>query len=176
MSEQILISAVVNQPPDEPASQIVCRKCGATGHWTSKCTSQNKRYEFSSEDNEGRFVPPHPSVVKKEIEARDREHQANFVKFVREEWPECNERMMMICSGREVKVPVLDPWPQKSYRHLDLQCESCGYMLGNGVRWRCEECVNYNLCGVCESEFADEKHCNGKHTFVKILDSRKFHQ
>lgn len=48
------------------------------------------------------------------------------------------------------------------------KCDACGIILGEkSTRWRCEECGNFVICSFCESEYADDKHCDGKHTFTQ---------
>ncbi|CAF0985861.1 unnamed protein product, partial [Rotaria sordida] len=33
--------------------------------------------------------------------------------------------------------------------HKDVLCDSCGAMNFAGLRYRCEICIDYDLCGAC---------------------------
>lgn len=108
--------------PENAPPCVVCRKCGAQGqHWTAHCVQQQcTEKRCSSLDNTGcslRFVPPSLGQVRKDIE---REDVGRFRQFLEEEW-RCQERMMMITSGRcKITIPDADEWKTR-YKHLDIQ-------------------------------------------------------
>jgi hypothetical protein len=41
-----------------------------------------------------------------------------------------------------------------------------------GVRWKCYECLDYDLCGACK---ASGVHRENKHNFIQVEDSAAFH-
>ncbi|CAC5385240.1 MIB [Mytilus coruscus] len=49
--------------------------------------------------------------------------------------------------------------------HSHVQCDGCGENPLRGIRWKCRNCINYNLCTRCYME--DEHDSNG-HKFKRI--------
>lgn len=54
-----------------------------------------------------------------------------------------------------------------AYRHRGITCDGCGQTPIQGVRWRCLNCYDFDLCSACEAE--DRDHRGGiTHVFAKI--------
>ncbi len=53
--------------------------------------------------------------------------------------------------------------------HPNVTCCGCGETIGNGIRWKCSICGDFDFCGRCEESVG---HMDGTHPFVKIKDSR----
>ena len=53
--------------------------------------------------------------------------------------------------------------------HNGIQCKICGKMPIIGIRYKCSECEDYNLCSDCEEEnYKTKKH---NHNFIRIRKS-----
>lgn len=61
--------------------------------------------------------------------------------------------------------PQLTPLPATSFTHLHVQCAGCGKSPISGVRYKCCNCMDYDLCEQCESTV---QHFN-THVFLKVL-------
>lgn len=53
---------------------------------------------------------------------------------------------------------------QSSYIHRGCHCDSCGTVPIRGIRYRCSNCVDYDLCEACEAQQVHTK----THIFYKI--------
>ncbi|XP_063410447.1 uncharacterized protein LOC134693540 [Mytilus trossulus] len=49
--------------------------------------------------------------------------------------------------------------------HLHVQCDGCGEHPLRGIRWKCRNCANYDLCTSC---YMDDEHDVNGHTFKRI--------
>lgn len=56
--------------------------------------------------------------------------------------------------------------------HLNVECDECGTMHIKGVRYKCGNCKNYDLCAIC---FEYTTH-NKDHTFLVIKRPLTFKQ
>lgn len=56
--------------------------------------------------------------------------------------------------------------------HPRVQCDSCRQLIGNGVRYKCLDCKDFDLCERCEAT-TSTRHFYGMHVFCKIRDSRR---
>lgn len=50
-------------------------------------------------------------------------------------------------------------------KHDGTMCDSCRQQPIFGIRWKCAECVNFDLCSLC---YHGERH-NSRHRFYRIL-------
>ncbi|EMC94808.1 hypothetical protein BAUCODRAFT_562798 [Baudoinia panamericana UAMH 10762] len=53
---------------------------------------------------------------------------------------------------------------RQGYEHRGISCEECGQLPIRGVRWRCLNCADFDLCTTCEAHTAHPK----THLFAKI--------
>jgi len=53
---------------------------------------------------------------------------------------------------------------RKAYEHRGIHCDECGETPIRGVRWRCLNCPDYDLCSTCEAQTTHLK----THVLVKI--------
>ena len=49
----------------------------------------------------------------------------------------------------------------------ESKCAMCSFKFKTSTRWKCDQCLDYYICSFCESDYADEKHFDGTHTFTK---------
>ena len=50
-------------------------------------------------------------------------------------------------------------------KHESSKCDSCSQQPIFGIRWKCAECLNFDLCSIC---YHSDKH-NTRHRFCRIL-------
>ena len=55
-----------------------------------------------------------------------------------------------------------------NYVHKNIRCEKCLIKPIKGIRYKCSECNNYNLCEKCEEENDQEPFHDEEHTFIKL--------
>lgn len=56
--------------------------------------------------------------------------------------------------------------------HPGVHCGECKLMLGNSIRYACLDCVDFDLCQVCEADGVIRmKHANGQHVFAKVRNT-----
>lgn len=55
--------------------------------------------------------------------------------------------------------------------HPRVQCDGCRQMIGNGIRYKCLDCKDFDLCEQCEAT-TSTRHFYGTHLFCKVRDSR----
>lgn len=53
----------------------------------------------------------------------------------------------------------------KGIKHEDSMCDTCRQQPIYGIRWKCTECENFDLCSIC---YHADKH-SLKHRFYRIL-------
>ncbi|CAK1550004.1 unnamed protein product [Leptosia nina] len=66
------------------------------------------------------------------------------------------------CSGA-YDLRILDSAPT-GVKHDGTMCDTCRQQPIFGIRWKCAECVNYDLCSVC---YHGDKH-NLRHRFYRV--------
>ncbi|XP_050309811.1 E3 ubiquitin-protein ligase MIB1 [Anthonomus grandis grandis] len=71
------------------------------------------------------------------------------------------------CSG-QYDLRVLDSAPT-GIKHEGTMCDTCRQQPIFGIRWKCAECVNYDLCSMC---YHGDKH-NLRHRFYRITAPRR---
>lgn len=64
-----------------------------------------------------------------------------------------------------------------SVLHPGVVCNRCKTPIGDGVRYKCLDCANYDLCSACEDAVnsdiqSEQSHFRGTHAFAKLKDSR----
>lgn len=52
----------------------------------------------------------------------------------------------------------------KTYSHLAVQCDGCGMAPIRGLRFKCGNCKNYDLCSIC----IDHTEHDESHIFLRI--------
>jgi len=72
--------------------------------------------------------------------------------------------------AKEEITKALQPKPIQKLKtaHLGVKCDSCHAVPIIGVRYKCSECLNYNLCEICE-----EKEIHPNHNFLKFIKEEK---
>eukprot|EP01129_Flabellula_baltica_P009634 TRINITY_DN3960_c0_g1_i1.p1 TRINITY_DN3960_c0_g1~~TRINITY_DN3960_c0_g1_i1.p1 ORF type:complete len:126 (+),score=10.91 TRINITY_DN3960_c0_g1_i1:36-380(+) len=69
--------------------------------------------------------------------------------------------------------PMFPPQQQQSI-HPNIFCDGCRNPMGCGIRYKCLQCADYDLCANCEeSEHMRNGHYSGSHLFAKVRDSRR---
>ena len=81
---------------------------------------------------------------------------------------EARPQTMIEGSGRGGGGRVVDT----DCAHPRVQCDLCRQLIGNGVRYKCLDCRDFDLCERCE-ETTSARHFYGAHVFCKIRDSRR---
>jgi len=66
------------------------------------------------------------------------------------------------------KVNIHDSRIIQSTIHEGIKCSNCGVLPIRGIRYKCAECVGYNLCEVCES-----KEVHAQHGLLKLTNPEK---
>ena len=56
----------------------------------------------------------------------------------------------------------------QDYVHKNIRCEKCLIQPIKGIRYKCSECNNYNLCEKCEEENNQEPFHDEEHNFIKL--------
>lgn len=79
--------------------------------------------------------------------------------------------MMEHQSGRAAAAAAVQGRRNDDCAHPRVQCNECRRMIGDGVRFKCLDCIDYDLCATCE-EHSAVKHASNQHLFCKIRDSR----
>jgi len=62
--------------------------------------------------------------------------------------------------------------------HLNSKCSYCGQSPIVGVRYQCNECIDYDLCSTCEQNYVenkDDSHCSD-HSILKIKVAKVVHE
>lgn len=54
-----------------------------------------------------------------------------------------------------------------AHKHVGIQCDCCAQKDIVGIRWKCLNCTNYDLCMACHSEEGG-RHSHGLHVFAEI--------
>ncbi len=85
--------------------------------------------------------------------------------------------MMMAPSSGRVAVETIGNRTdsQPDVEHPNIKCDVCEKPIGDGIRWKCTVCPDYDMCEMCECKLRfndDEYHDDGTHPLVKIKDSR----
>jgi len=62
---------------------------------------------------------------------------------------------------------VLSTQQQQQHKHLNTACDECGANPIVGVRFKCGNCSNYDLCESCEANSSSLHHDD--HVFIKIV-------
>ena len=65
---------------------------------------------------------------------------------------------------------------RQDYVHKNIRCEKCLIQPIKGIRYKCSECNNYNLCEKCEEENNQEPFHDEEHNFIilrKPVDDKK---
>jgi hypothetical protein len=52
--------------------------------------------------------------------------------------------------------------------HSGITCDGCGVFPLSGVRFKCSECFDYNLCSDCEDKNIETKNHHANHALLKI--------
>jgi fatty acid CoA ligase FadD9 len=68
-------------------------------------------------------------------------------------------------------LPTTSLNARSQQRHLDTACDACGMCPIVGVRYKCGNCSNYDLCETCEGNCASFHHDD--HVFIKIVRPAK---
>eukprot|EP01022_Parablepharisma_sp_SALTPOND_P012387 TRINITY_DN1589_c1_g1_i1.p1 TRINITY_DN1589_c1_g1~~TRINITY_DN1589_c1_g1_i1.p1 ORF type:complete len:662 (-),score=62.93 TRINITY_DN1589_c1_g1_i1:228-2213(-) len=88
-------------------------------------------------------------------------------------------------STRFLLVKTITP-DKKVEEHKDIQCDCCGATNFHGVRWKCANCPDFDLCGTCfeklhtqHDEEAVKKtknkgHNGERHVYIKINYGEQF--
>lgn len=56
--------------------------------------------------------------------------------------------------------------------HPGIRCNLCQSGINRGVRYKCLDCADFDLCEECE-KVGHQRHGGGLHVFAKIYDSRR---
>lgn len=97
--------------------------------------------------------------------------------------------MMAQKSGRAPSMPLMEPpltfmMSQNSGRapppasvsgaplHGGVWCNGCNVTLGFESRFKCLDCLDYDLCLACKVRGTDVRHADGRHVFAEFRDSR----
>ena len=66
------------------------------------------------------------------------------------------------------------PWSgfQKAYarqtNNKGVICDVCHNGIGNGARWKCGTCPDYDLCSGCWKDGKKDAHFQGEHAFTEL--------
>ena len=73
--------------------------------------------------------------------------------------------MFLISTGKlELDFVCIYCWFCLGLKHDGTMCDTCHQQPIFGIRWKCAECTNYDLCSVC---YHCDKH-NLRHRFFRI--------
>lgn len=72
-------------------------------------------------------------------------------------------------TSKHVTIPV----SQTQHIHKEIWCDNCGRSNWQGVRYKCLNCQDYDLCDVCEAQ--PNVH-EATHMFIKIKDTDLFNK
>ena len=59
------------------------------------------------------------------------------------------------------------------YEHKGIKCQKCFMEPIIGIRYKCIECEDYNLCEKCEEENTNKNFHNEEHEFIKIRKTKE---
>ena len=62
---------------------------------------------------------------------------------------------------------------QEKYEHKDIKCEKCLMDPIIGIRYKCLECEDYNLCEKCEEENSNNNFHDIEHNFIIIRKTKE---
>ena len=59
------------------------------------------------------------------------------------------------------------------FEHKGIRCQKCFSEPIIGIRYKCTECDDYNLCEKCEEENSKENFHNNEHVFIKLRKTKE---
>ena len=84
-------------------------------------------------------------------------------------WRGWQTKMLELGSGRQTRMLATENG--RVDRHPGIRCDECQAAIGDGVRYVCLDCPDYDLCDACEGRHPGT-HANGTHVFAKLRDTR----
>lgn len=57
----------------------------------------------------------------------------------------------------DTNATVSKPTPISSYVHPNVVCDGCDGPV-NGFRYKCAQCIDFNLCMICEANMVHQEH------------------
>lgn len=79
-----------------------------------------------------------------------------------EDWQNIRQRIEFIRTFSKPKPPMMD---QGEVVHSNVVCDNCDEYHIHGIRYKCKECDNYDLCHSCHSQYRQVIH---NHHFTKM--------
>jgi len=99
--------------------------------------------------------------VKDEYEQLKIEYENNYRKKEKEMEEKLNQMSEMV----KLNISILNA---NQFEHKGIKCQKCFMEPIKGIRYKCSECVDYNLCEKCEEENSNNNFHNEDHEFIKI--------
>ena len=137
--------------------------------------SQNNKLELEESSNlnfiSHNFVPSDEIHTEKEINIKSKEDEdevkANLRSLISEKMQSMEKDIINEVCRKVQNSIISNKTNNKKYnkvKHQNIKCNNCGMNNIIGVRYKCTQCENYNLCENCES-----KDCHDmNHILIKI--------
>ena len=113
----------------------------------------------TDKENAEKFMNEQLESFKKNIENK---YKTKYEEKEKEMEERMSQMSMMI---NQSKMPN---FKGPDYEHKNIKCEKCLTQPIIGVRYKCSQCDNYNLCEKCEEENNEQSFHDEEHNFIKI--------
>ena len=116
-------------------------------------------------------------VLNKKIEEEKQKIKTIYEKKYKEKEDEIKEELnqlsqMVMKSNANLNLSKIEE-SFCNFEHKGIQCEKCFQEPIIGIRYKCLECENYNLCQKCEEENSIESFHDKDHNFIKIRKTKE---
>ena len=113
----------------------------------------------ADKENAEKFMNEQLEAFKKNIENK---YKTQYEEKEKEMKEQLSQMSMMI------NQPKMPNFKGPDYEHKNIKCEKCLTQPIIGVRYKCSQCDNYNLCEKCEEENNEQSFHDEEHNFIKI--------